>query len=57
MTKIGPGGGDMMEKEQGMGKGRKVAMALLILSAMVEPGGTNRAPRCVLLGLGKFSVC
>ena len=57
MTKIGPGGGDMMEKEQGMGKGRKVAMALLILSAMVEPGGTNRAPRCVLLGLGKFFVC
>ena len=48
----------MMEKEQGMGMGwRKVAMALLILSAMVEPGGTNRAPRCVLLGLGKFFVC
>ena len=50
MTEIG--GGTMVDRDREQGKGWKIALALVIFSAMVEPGGANRAPRCVLIGLG-----
>ena len=45
----------MMEKEQGTGEmgWRKVVIGLLILATIVEPGVANRAPRCVMFGLGR----
>ena len=50
MTELG--GGTMVDRDREQGKGWKSALALVMLSTMVEPGGANRAPRCVLIGLG-----
>ena len=54
MTELG--GGIMVDRDRERGKGWTFALALVILSATVEPGGANRAPRCVLLGLGMFEA-
>ena len=40
----------MLERGPEQGKGCRVALALLVFSVMLEPGGANRAPRCVMLG-------
>ena len=40
----------MVDRDPEQGKGWRFALVFVILSAMVEPGGANRAPRWGVLG-------